>query len=343
MKLLYIVNARIPTEKAHGIAVMKMCEAFAKQGLEVELVVPRRFNEIKEDPFTYYGVEKNFSIKKLFVIDLMHWLGKVGFLIEALVFAEMAFWYGLFSKADIIYGRDELSLSHLSLFKKNVVWEAHTAKSRWLVGGLLKRCKVLVVISRGLMNYYTSLGAPEEKLLVAPSGVDVSKFEIKNSKSELRERLGLPQDKKIVMYVGHTYTWKGVDTLKEASKLLPEDVQVVFVSGKKHSEIPAYLKAADLLVLPNSGKEDVSRLHTSPMKLFEYMASGTPMVVSDLPSMREVLDDSMAYFFKPDDSESLKEVIIRALDSNGLGKDNAEKVKEYSWSKRSEKIIEFIK
>ena len=64
MKILYIANARMPTEKAHGIQIMKTCEAFAELGHEVELILPWRFNPIKEDIFEYYNVKKNFKIKK---------------------------------------------------------------------------------------------------------------------------------------------------------------------------------------------------------------------------------------------------------------------------------------
>ena len=72
MKLIYIVNARIPTQRAHGMQVMKMCEAFQKQGFAVELVVPARWkNEITVDPFEYYQIAHKFHIRKLFC-ELRH-------------------------------------------------------------------------------------------------------------------------------------------------------------------------------------------------------------------------------------------------------------------------------
>jgi len=49
MKLTYIANIRIPTEKAHGIQIMEMCEAFGNHNLETELIIPWRFNRIKQD------------------------------------------------------------------------------------------------------------------------------------------------------------------------------------------------------------------------------------------------------------------------------------------------------
>ncbi len=74
MKLLYIANARIPTEKAHGLQIIKMCEAFVRQGVDVELVVPFRkhVKALKDkNTFEYYGVGKKFKIRKLPVPDLI--------------------------------------------------------------------------------------------------------------------------------------------------------------------------------------------------------------------------------------------------------------------------------
>jgi len=67
MKIYYLANARIPTEKAHGFQIMKMCEGFANQGVNVELIIPQRYNYIKDDPFKFYGIRNNFKIKKYLV------------------------------------------------------------------------------------------------------------------------------------------------------------------------------------------------------------------------------------------------------------------------------------
>ncbi len=61
-KIIYIANARIPTEKAHGNTIMKMCEAFARAGNEVELMIPRRFNTLKKDPYYCYSVWKDWFL-----------------------------------------------------------------------------------------------------------------------------------------------------------------------------------------------------------------------------------------------------------------------------------------
>jgi glycosyltransferase involved in cell wall biosynthesis len=363
MNILYIANARIPTEKAHGIQIMKTCEAFAEGGQEVTLLLPWRFNAIKENPFDYYGVKENFKIRKIFSFDLVS-LGQVGFLIQSCSFSLSALCYSLFIKKDVLYSRDEIVCWFLLLLNKKVYWEAHTNRYNFFARSVLRRAQGIITISHGLKEFFVSRGVSPERICVAPDGVDVDSFTISASKEEARKKLNLPLDKKIVLYTGHLYEHKGAGILAEASKLLDE--LVLFVGGtdtditafkktygqlpiqiegrKPHSLIPHYLKSADVLVLPNSAKDETSRLYTSPMKLFEYMASGTPIVTSDTPSIREVLNEKNSILVEPDSSEALahgiKKIIIDGSTSYGL---QAQKdVLSYTWKKRVEKISNCI-
>jgi glycosyltransferase involved in cell wall biosynthesis len=369
-KMIYIANARIPTEKAHGLAIMKMCESFVGQGVELELVLPRRLNVVNGDPFDFYKVNKSFVIKKVPVLDLIPWLGRFGFFVETFTFAISSTLYSLTRSVDIFYGRDEVSLSFVSLLNKNVFWESHTSKRKWLVHCLFKRAKGIIVISQGLKNHYLSLGFTGGNILVASSGFDEKIFFANFGKNEARTRVCLPKSKKIVLYTGHLYDWKGTNVLAESSFNFSEGVQFVFVGGtdkdilcfrKKYSsaenidiisrrpnyEIPFYLKSADILVLPNSGKEDISRFYTSPMKLFEYMASGVPIVASDLPSIREVLNENNSLLVEADNATQLAKGIKRILQDTGfacrISKQAKEDVQKYTWDKRAFIILNFIK
>ncbi|MFH1575568.1 MAG: glycosyltransferase family 4 protein [Candidatus Nealsonbacteria bacterium] len=372
MKIIYIANARIPTEKAHGIQIMKMCEAFALNN-DVELILPMRFNPIKDGPFFYYGVEKKFRIKKMPCFDLIRfhrYLGNFGLWLETVTFFFFLFFYLVFKKADIFYTRDRLLLP-LAIIKKNFVFEAHTfPRNYFLYAVFLKKLKGIVTITQKLKESFMERGFKQDNIFTAPDGVDLVKFDIKETKDECRKLLCLPNDKKIVLYTGHFYKWKGVEILIEASKLLPEDAKVYLVGGvaedrekyekliqgikqkiqmighRPHQEMPYWLKAADALVLPNSGKEDISKYWTSPMKLFEYMASGRPIVASGLPSIKEILNADNAVLVRPDDSEDLARGIIEVLQNQSLSDKISEKAlidaRQYSWAKRAQKIINFI-
>jgi glycosyltransferase involved in cell wall biosynthesis len=371
MKIIYIANSRIPTEKAHGIQIMKMCEAFARAGNEVELILPRRLNQIKNDPFEYYKVERIFKIKKIPCLDLItldKYIGHLGLWLESLTFYLSFLLRFILERADMFYTRDRLFLP-LGWLRKNVVFEAHAFPSRFfLYSPFIKRLKKIIVITRGLKELFIERGISAEKILVAPDGVDFDKFNLAKSREECRNTLNLPLDKKIVLYAGHLYPWKGADALAQSSRLLPDNVLVYFVGGtgedverfknkysdiqrveiigyRPYGEIPLWLRAADVLVLPNSGKEDISKYWTSPMKMFEYMASGTPIVASDLPSIGEILDETNAVLVAPDDQEALAEGIRRVLGDTNLARALAQKtledVRRYSWQRRSEAILNF--
>lgn len=364
--LYYIANIRIPTEKAHGIQIMKMCEAFSKQGIEVALIVPNRKNHIKADPFAYYKVNENFKIKKLPCIDTVKW-GRFGFWLETLSFGIQVILYSMF-KEGIFYTRDESISALLKFFDKRVIWEAHRGSDNFFTQYLVKCNTKIVTITKGLKAFYLSKGAKEENIYVSPDAVDLQEFVINENKTSLKEKLGLSKERKTILYTGHLYSWKGANTLAQAGKEIPK-ADFVFIGGTEkdiseykkeyanfknvkflghisHSEIPQYLKAADILVIPNSGKEDISRLYTSPMKLFEYMASMTPMIVSNLPSMREIVNESMVTFFEADNFESLAESINKVLENDEepiikAGK-AFEEVKNYTWDIRAKQIYNFI-
>ena len=121
---------------------------------------------------------------------------------------------------------------------------------------------------------------------------------------------------------------------------------VLILGQRPYGEIPFFLKAADVLILPNSAREEISRLYTSPLKLFEYMASDRPIIASDLPSIREILNPNNALLVTPDNPELLAEKIrIILSDENlqySLSAQALELVQNYTWQKRAERIRAYI-
>ncbi|QQG42849.1 MAG: glycosyltransferase family 4 protein [Candidatus Giovannonibacteria bacterium] len=361
-KLIYIANARIPTEKAHGIQIMKVCESMSKN-MEVRLIVPRRLNPIKQDPFDYYGVKRNFKIIKLPTLDFITLgLGQFGFFTETLIFLITAKIYLFFRKYDILYTREWLA----GLFFKDIALEIHSlpAKPSFIHKKAWQRAKALLVLTSFIKNELVKSGVDENKILVLPDAVDLAKFDIKISKKDARKKLNLPQDKKILLYTGsfYLYYWKGVDILLEAAKNFGEDFLFLLVGGseeeisnlkniklighKPYAEIPYYLKSADVLVLPNKTGHKMSEQHTSPLKMFEYMASGRPIVASDLPSLREILTKKEAAFFKPNDAADLARAIKDVLSNSQLASEisqNAfQKVQNHTWQNRAKRAIDFL-
>lgn len=369
-EIFYIANVRIPTEKAHGIQIMKTCEAMAKNGAKVTLVVPRRLNKIKADPFVYYGVKRNFSIVKVPTIDLVSF-GRIGFLIETIIFSELAVWFIRLKKIKnkVIYSRDAWPILNVTLLGWKTFWEAHMGSESFMTKTVLRHVSGIVVISEGLKNLYLGLGANPEKIFASPDAVDLSDFLVEIDQNEIRTRLGIPVGKKVAMYVGLFDKWKGYETLLEASKLIQsEEIVVVMVGGRdeqiaqlkleypyvvfagyrNYTELPENQKVADVLVIPNSAKYPISKLYTSPLKLFAHMASGVPIIASDLPSIREVVDENEARFFTPDDPADLAKKIKEVCFDDGktaveMAENALKKVEMYTWDNRAVGILRFIK
>lgn len=361
--ILYIALVRLPTEKAHGVQIMKTCEAFSLLGTNTTLIVPNYnyINNIKSDPFDYYNVRKNFSLKKIFAIRLFY-LGKFGFLMESIIFFIGLLFTREFWNSNYIFTRDE-SLAFFSMvFGRKVVWESHTGSYNFFTRQVLKKVFVLVVISNGLENFYRSRGF-RGSIVVARDAVDLSQFDVAVSKEEARKELGLPLNIKIAMYVGKLDFYKGVETFLEASDLLEgvkfviiggEDQEiisfsnkyknVIFLGKKPYRNLPIYQKAADVLIVPNSAKNIVSKEFTSPLKVFTYMASGIPIVASNIPSIRETLNDSNSILVSSDDPKSLSSGIHKVISNPDIGEYISRKalsdVGLYTWEARAGIILD---
>jgi len=373
MNIAYIANVRLPTEKAHGYQIMKMCEAFAESGATIELVVPFRKNEIQSDPFDYWGIKRNFAVVTIGGNDLMQYKfipRKVAFLVNALFFVISAARYiFVHNNSDIIYTRDrEVALLSL-FFKRKFVWEVHfLPRAMFAYNFIFERSFLLITITGHLKRFLIERGVVDKKIIVSPDAVDISKFTLVTSKEQLRKELELPQDKCVILYAGQFLQWKGVDTLTEASKYLDANYLVVmlggsdsdierlsrtkndnikFISRVASDAVPRWLMAADILVLPNSARYKISKYYTSPLKLFEYMASGVPMVASDLPSLREVVSEKEAFFFEPDNSTSLARTIENVVKNKDQARARAaraqQKVRQYTWNKRAQNICDILK
>ncbi len=375
MRVLYVSNSRMPTEKAHGLQIAKTIESFFKCGAKVVLLIPNRKNHIKESIKEFYDLSVDIEIKRspdIFSF-LQNMSEKIYFPIQRLSFGIYAFLFCLFFKTDVVYSRDITLSFFLSIFGKKVVYEDHEPKRSFkrIYQFFVKKIPIKVVVASNLVNLYESLGVKKSTYIFAPNGVDIEEFsKISRDKKIWNKKLGLNSEDKIVLYVGHFYRWKGVYTLIDAAKNI--NSKVVLIGGTdvdnkdiikyiensglknvfvlpfvKHKEIIKFIKSADVLVLPNTGKEERSQKYTTPVKLFEYMASGVPIVASNVKSFDCYLKDKInAFLFKADNPDDLASGVNCILKDKNIAlkialKASSESI-EYDWSKRARKIIQFI-
>lgn len=222
------------------------------------------------------------------------------------------------------------------------------------------------------LNEYFNI--KKNNVIVTPNGVNLNYFNNidKGEKELVLDKYGIEDDDNVLIYSGSFIWWKGVDTLvkslyyveNEKIKLLlvggfGEDFEkikelvkkynlqskVVLTGYLKQEEIIKILKKAQVGVIPNN-KSPEGESYTSPIKLYEYMASGLAVIASELPSIREVLDEKGCLFFEVENEEDLAKKIDYLFSHPDLIEEmseyNKEKVKEYTWENKVNKINEFI-
>ncbi len=365
----------MPTEKAHGYQIAKMCESFASQGIDVNLIVPKRTNDIDENIFNYYKIKNNFKITYLDSFDFFKWEKIIGskfsFYLQSLVFKLKVKKFNILNNGVVISRNPEI-VQAISNKKVKVFYDAHRwpESKSFIFKKMLKDCAGIICNSKGTAKVFGDNGF--KNILTAPNGVDLSEYSQIINREEIRRKYNLPIDKIIIMYVGHLYAWKGIDVIIEAAKFSENNNVFVFVGGtkkdidkykmkvseekigniiflghKKKEEISALQMSANVLLLPNIAINKESEKYTSPIKMFEYLASGVPIVASDLPSIREVLNEKNSLLFIAGDANALNNEIIKIVNKkiniDSLTKQAKIDVQKYSWLIRTKKIIEFIK
>jgi glycosyltransferase involved in cell wall biosynthesis len=361
MTIDYLANARLPTEKAHGLQIVENCDALAAAGAEVTLIVPRRRNApalAGADLWMHYGVPRRFALRRVFCLDLFR-LGP-GFERAAAVAQTLTYTLSVLltlrtRTPDAIYSRDVWPLVALSLAapERILVYEGHSmARSRLgscLQRRCLRRATTTIAVTDHLAEAYRRLGA--RRVVVLRDGYRADRFAAMPDRGEARRRTGLPAGAWLIGYVGQLHTMglaKGCDELVEAIAMLDAPgVHLCVVGGPPERlaglralwarrglgperlhmpgsvappEIPAYLAAFDACAMPFPWTPHFA-YSASPLKLFEYMAAGRPIVASALPAIAEVLrDGENALLVPPGDVPALAEALARLRDDGPLGK-----------------------
>lgn len=371
MKIVYIATSIIPSRIASSIHVMKMCQAYAKNGHEVVLIVPN-LKENKEsgidDVYDFYGIEKCFEIE--YVSTLPGVIGRFFFDLLSVRQAKK-------HSPDIIHSRDVVASFFTTIMKLPVLFESHAPVkdsggiSDWFFHRLISMptLKKIIVITQALKKYYLdNYPIPPETILVAPDGADMVPeqtipFQFPNQGRKLQ-----------VGYVGHLYKGRGIDIICQLADICSwADFHIIggrdtdihylqnntshlsnlYIHGfKTPRDAERYRLGCDVLIAPYQlrvsvfGKGDTTTENwMSPMKIFEYMAVGKAIVASDLPVLREVLyDEYNALLCDPEDIDTWVIAMTRLLNNTELRFKLGENAKsefynKYTWYVRSRNII----
>ncbi len=238
MHIVYLATIFIPSKKASSVHVMRMCQAFAENGHEVDLMYPVNIRETpsKEDPYTYYGVKRNFAMHPVRVIGS-------GRLADHMYAVQSVSRLGKL-KPDLIYSRSITASYYLTYRKRNFIFESHQdylhsfrLEHRIQIRRILESKNLLrfVCISDALRRLYLEKGN-KASFLVLHDGSDL--FE-PGEKTALPGRSGAMK----IGYFGSLHEGRGIEIIMGAAKQLPQADFYVF--GGEPSEINARKGQAD--------------------------------------------------------------------------------------------------
>jgi glycosyltransferase involved in cell wall biosynthesis len=384
MRLLYFADIRFPMERANGIQTAETAHALARRGIEVELMVRKSDERSDEACLEFYGLPPHEKLRLHRVATRFgSWSYRKSALSSLLGSrSEPAVAY----TRDLLVA--DLAIRSRSLHGMPVVYEAHAvsavfagerpgmyesgdAASGAKLGRLdarerrvCQRASGVVAITRGLRAALEERHGGLTRSAVIPDGCRVP------DQPPEPARNSPPR----VYYIGQLYPWKGADLLIEAMRsvsgaelvvvggLPPEpdldrlkrrvselglEERVLFRGFIAPGELDSERRKADVFAIPLLDST-TARLFTSPLKLFEAMASGRPIVASDLPSIREILTHQKnALLVPPGDAAALAFAILRLLKDEALARALAAKafedVKAYCWDRRAEAIAAFVR
>ena len=354
---------------------MKMCQALAQAGHEVTLV-GRVGKERMKDLHGYYAVDPCFAVTACpasermgFAVGVLHYMAASVRRVWAM------------PRPDLLYSRSYECLVALSPFRIPFVLEAHGSPStrfmRHAIGWLLHRKGFvrLVVITHALREEFLRLypGLTHDRITVAPDGADPPPAgDGCGACPTFQHREGAVQ----VGYVGSLGPGKGLEVIVPLAREVEEaDFHVVGGSEASrrewaerargvrnlhfHGYVPPFLtngwrRAMDILTVPNqrsvlyrraSGRHGDIGSWTSPLKVFEAMAAGKPIVASDLPVLREVLEDGDNAMLVPADSVDAWAQAVRSLandpgERERLGGSARRQLEaRYTWQVRAGRIL----
>ena len=358
--LVYIADFSLPNMSAYTLHVLKMCDAFSELKYSVKLFLP-----YKQKKYNFNTIKKEFLLKKNFeVISFFNQKRKLFFLTR--------FFYTLkiisyLRKKNIykIYSRSIIPAIILSFLNYKVILELHTEMTGFtkfffqiMKFKFLRNDFKIVIINTKLVDL---LNIKKIDHLVLDDAVDPRDF--RKSKSQTF--------KNTCFYSGSFVQGKGIETIQKLAYKLPEfdfhlygniktyknyensdfPKNMIFKGFISYDKLTRKINNYKILLMPYQKKIGVLIKNTnvenyfSPLKMFDYMASGKIIIASNLKVYKHILKDRVnSILINPDAINSWLKYIKKASKSknlNYLGKNAIRDVRNYSWSSRVKKIHKF--
>jgi len=383
MRLAYLDPHPVPDDCPEALQILYTADALGSIGVDVSLVTPRPRRALTAENILGRPLEARVALHHLPDPRRRWWFptasNKPYYFMAARVLRHLG--------ADVVLVRNLTMADYLlrQVPQIPLVFETHelfaqTYREEHPHRHALERLKLraLEELERFVYQHAAGLLALTPMLLgdirdvygatapgeIAPDGVD-----LRQARAPLTPS---PDPTPMLLYLGSLHPWKGVATLILAMKHVSRPAKLTIVGGsaRRISELRAlalregigervvfvgpvdpgkrfeWIHRADICLLALSPTSIGSR-YTSPLKLFEYLAAGKPVVVSDLPSMRAVLQpDRHALLVENGNPLGFAQAIERLLTQpvlrERLGREALALAREFTWEMRARRVLAFL-
>ncbi len=380
-------DIRFPSPRANGIQVVKTAHALAERGRNVRLVVRRSDPRSTGEILAEFGVDPTprLHVDRLDIghAPTSSFIPRLRYLAQSLLLARRFSREGSFILTRDLQLADFL----LRIGCDRLTYEAHAVEAvmydeRHQLYGLkaapspAKRRRIenrerrvwtgvrgFIATTRGILTTFERLFGARPRTTVVPNGCDTPGDRVFTP----------PSEENRIVYAGQLYPWKGVDILVQAFARLTHGELVIvgglegesdfdrvqslarslnlgerirFLGSLPQRDVARELARATVVVAPFL-KSAMTSEHTSPIKAFEAMAAGRPLLISDTEASREIVEDRRTGLLVPPGSVEAWALALDHLLSDralqmALARAAFEKASHYSWARRAERIEEFM-
>jgi glycosyltransferase involved in cell wall biosynthesis len=367
MKICYLANTAIPSTNASAIQIVKMCEAFSELKNDVILITT---NVSNGNIFNFYNIKTKFRFKKI------KYFKKFPLGIRFYLFSILSFIESIKFKPNIYITRNFFTCFLLILFKKKTILELHhglNTESR-IVRFIVKNfdflnskhlIKLIAITNYVKIDYINKYAIKSNKIIVIPSGSSIKEsYKYKVNKKRLN-----------IGYFGSLYKSRGLDLIIKLSLIDIKNNYYIYGNKKQlklpishkikknlylndyvpYKKISKILLNMDLLLLPYTSSITVAgdvgdiTKYTSPLKLFDYLSVGRPIMCSNFKVLREIISDNKNAIFVKNyqNPHAWKKEITKLINKPEkmkiISKNNYKLSKKYSHSVRALKILDTVK
>ncbi len=367
MRIAYLFNSSTPSSNPSSIQVVNTCSALTQLSHRVKLIVPNTGQNISLQKF--YGINKSPKLIKLknfnkFPLNFYYYL-----------FSLFSITYAIFDKTELYITRNIFNLILLNILKKRVIIEIHHDLHN--EGRVVKfLCKFTNVFNKKNIVKIVAITHAVKKYLVKNFNIESKKIEVIPSASSLKFKLNKLKNKKFynVGYFGSLDSSKGANFIIKLAKKDTVNKYYIYggsehdVSKLKKMGIPNNLKIRhsvsygelkpiiskmDILLMPSSTKKIRSSGNfgnivkfTSPLKLFDYLASGKLIISSNVSVFKEILSDRknciIVNNFKIDNwLKIIYKARFELSKINNIKRNAFILSKKYTYIKRAKKMLDF--